>query len=137
MKEICRKIAALFLIAIVLLSSSSFSIYKHFCGDNLVTISTEKLDSCCESEITSQNFNKLIFSEQNCCKNETTIKDIQIFDTNSPNKIAKNTVLFFTSFHHNFIQKTTFVTATKNYYKDFYPPKLVSNKQVLFQTFLI
>lgn len=136
MREVFRKITAVLMVAILLLSTTSFSIYKHFCGDNLVAISTEKVDSCCDSEINIKS-NKLNFSEKDCCKNETSYKDIQIFDTTNSVKITKSQSLFLTSLYYNFIEKSTYVNTTKNYYKDFSPPKLVSNKQVLFQTFLI
>ncbi len=125
------------MVAILLLSTTSFSVYKHFCGDNLVTISTEKVDSCCDSEKTPLKSDQLNFSEKSCCKNETSSTDIQIFDTTNPIKISKGQVLFLTSFFYNFIEKPTYLTITNNYYKDFSPQKLVSNKQVLFQTFLI
>lgn len=136
MREVFRKITAVLMIAILLLSTTSFAVYKHFCGDNLVAISTEKVDSCCDSEISLKS-NKLNFSEKDCCKNETSYKDIQIFDTTNSVKITKSQSLFLTSLYYNFIEKSTYVNTTKNYYKDFSPPKLVSNKQVLFQTFLI
>jgi hypothetical protein len=137
MKEVLRKITAVLMVAILLLSTTSFSVYKHFCGDNLVAISTEKVDSCCESETIPEKPNKLNFSEKDCCKNETSIKDIQIFDASSSIKITKSQTIFLASFYNNFIEKPTFVNNSKNYYKDFSPPTLVSNKQVLFQTFLI
>lgn len=137
MKEVFKKITAVIMVAILLLSTTSFAVYKHFCGENLVAISTEKVDSCCESETVPLKSDKLNFSEEDCCKNETSIKDVQIFDTTNTVKIDKSQTLFLTSFYYNFVEKLTFVNTTKNYYKDFSPPKLVSNKQVLFQTFLI
>lgn len=136
MKEVFKKITAVIMVAILLLSTTSFAVYKHFCGDNLVAISTEKVDSCCDSK-TILKSNTLNFSEKDCCKNETSYKNIQLFDAKSSIKIAKSQTLFLTSFYYSFIQNLTVVTASKNYYKDFSPPKLVSNKQVLFQTFLI
>ena len=136
MKGVFKKVTAVFMVTILLLSTTSFSVYKHFCGDNLVAISTEKVDSCCDSETTLKS-NKLNFSEKDCCKNETALKNIQLFDATSSIKIAKSQTLFLTSFYYIFIKKSTFVNLTKNYYKDFPTPKLVINKQVLFQTFLI
>ena len=137
MKEVLKKISAVLMVAILLLSTTSFAVYKHFCGDNLVAISTEKVDSCCVTENTPLESNKLNFSEEDCCKNEATIKNIQLFDTSSSIKLTKSQTLFLTSFYFNFIEKSTFVNNTKSYYKDFSKPKLVINKQVLFQTFLI
>ena len=136
MREVFRKITAVLMVTIILLSTTSFSIYKHFCGDNLVAITTEKVDSCCDSKITIKS-NKLNFSEENCCKNEATFKKIQLFDYTTSVKIIKSQTLFLSSFYNSFIQNLTIITTSKKNYKDFSPPKLVSNKQVLFQTFLI
>ena len=137
MKKVFRKISAVLMVVILLLSTTSFSVYKHFCGDKLVTISTEKVDSCCESKKAPLKSDTLNFSEKSCCKNETSTTDIQIFDTTNPVKINKSQVLFLASFYYNFIEKPTYLNTTNKYYKDFSPQKLVSNKQVLFQTFLI
>ena len=136
MREVFRKITAVLMVTIILLSTTSFSIYKHFCGDNLVAITTEKVDSCCDSKISIKS-NKLNFSEKNCCKNEATFKKIELFDYTNSVKITKSQTFFLSSFYASFIQNSTIVTISKKYYKDFSPPKLVSNKQVLFQTFLI
>lgn len=136
MKNIFRKISAVLMVAILLLSTTSFSVFKHFCNGNIVAISTEKVDSCCDSESVVKS-NELNFSEKDCCKNETSIKEVVPFDNTTSVKITKSQTLFLTSFYYNFIEKTTFVNTTKNYYKDFSPPNLVLNKQVLFQTFLI
>ena len=136
MREVFRKITAILMVTIILLSTTSFSIYKHFCGDNLVSITTEKVDSCCDSKISIKS-NKLNFSEKNCCKNEATFKKIELFDYTNSVKITKSQTLFLSSFYASFIQNSTIVTTSKKYYKDFFPPTLVSNKQVLFQTFLI
>ncbi|MEX1383075.1 hypothetical protein [Lutibacter sp.] len=136
MKGLFRKIAAVLMVTILLLSTTSFSIYKHFCGDNLVAISTEKVDNCCDSKTTLKS-NNLNFSKKDCCKNETALKNIQLFDTTSSKKIAKSQTLFLASFYFSFIEKLITVDTTIKFYKDFSPPTLVSNKQVLFQTFLI
>jgi hypothetical protein len=136
MKDLYRKITAILMITILLLSTTSFSIYKHFCNDNLVAITTEIVDSCCESKSTIKS-NNLNFSEKDCCKNETSFKSIQPFDATNSIKITKSQTLFLVSFYSNFIKKLTLTTPSKKYFKDFSPPTLVSNKQVLYQTFLI
>lgn len=136
MKDYFRKITAVLMVTFLLLSATSFSIYKHFCNVNLVAITIEKVDSCCNSKKTIKS-NKLNFSEKDCCKNETAFKNTQPFDFTNSVKIIKSQTLFLSSFYYSFIKNSTIVTSSKNYYEDFSPPKLVSNKQVLFQTFLI
>ncbi|WP_372745444.1 hypothetical protein [Lutibacter sp.] len=136
MKDIFRKISAILMVAILLLSTTSFAVFTHFCNGNIVAVSTKKVDSCCESENTIKTDN-LNYSEKDCCKNETSIKEVLPFDNLNSVKIIKSQTLFLTSFYYSFIEKSTLIRTTKNYYKDFSPPNLVLNKQVLFQTFLI
>ena len=136
MKDTFRKISAVFMIAILLLSTTSFSVFKHFCNGKMVAISTEKVDSCCESKSVIKS-DELNFSEKDCCKNETSTKEFLPFDSVNPIKITKSQTFFLTSFYYNFIAKSTVIQISKNFYKDFAPPKISRNIQVLFQSFLI
>ena len=138
MKDFFRKIGAICLIAILMLSTSSFSVFKHFCGDHLVNISFEKVDSCCESEdesttIVNKNLN---FSKKDCCKNETTIKELSIVDYTQTLKISKSKVVFITAFYYSFIESTK-SDSSINFFENFSPPNIIFNKQVQFQSFLI
>ena len=136
MKDTFRKISAVFMIAILLLSTTSFSVFKHFCNGKMVAISTEKVDSCCESENVIKS-DELNFSKKKCCKNETSTKEVLPFDSVNSIKITKSQTLFLTSFYYNFIVKSTVIQISKNFYKELAPPKILQNIQVLFQSFLI
>lgn len=138
MKEFFRKIGAFCLVAILLLSTSSFSVFKHFCGDHLVNISFEKVDSCCETEAESSSIvpNYLNFSEQDCCKNETSVKELSIVDYTQTLKISKSKVVFITAFYYSFIENTIRFSSI-NFFENFSPPNIVFNKQIQFQSFLI
>jgi hypothetical protein len=137
-KDFFLKIGAICLIAVLMLSTSSFSVFKHFCGDNLVNVSFEKVESCCEKEIESNTFisDELNFSEKDCCKNETTIKELSFVDYTKSLKISKSKVVFITAFYYSFIENSTEFSA-KQFFKDFSPPDIVFNKQIQFQSFLI
>lgn len=136
MKETFRKISAVLLVSVLLLSTTSFSIFKHFCNGNMVAISMEKIDNCCKSESVIKSY-KLNFSAQDCCKNETSIKRILPFNDTNASKITKSQQLFLSLFYYNFIENSFFIKIKKNFYKKLTPPNLVFNKQVLFQSFLI
>lgn len=126
------------MVAILMLSTSSFSVFKHFCGDNLVNISFEKIDSCCESEVENNAIvnHKLNFSEKDCCKNETSIKEFSVVDYTETLKISKSKEIFITAFYYSFIENIDDF-STKHFFSDFSPPNIVFNKQIQFQTFLI
>ncbi len=138
MKTIFRKISAVFMVAILLLSITSFSVFKHFCNENLVEISNfSKVDSCCKSKIVSSTFKIVKFSKKDCCKNEIETKINTSFqNTNSLKLIKSQSVLAF-SFYTIFVKKINFTPVNTLFYQDFSPPKILRNKQILFQSFLI
>ena len=137
MKKVTHKIVAIFMVAVLMASTTSLSFYKHFCGDNLVEISFEKVDSCCEFETEAKELSNLNFSEKDCCKNETEIKNILTFDNTKSLKIVKNQIVFFTSFYYTFIDPIEVIHKKTNFYTNFSPPEIVYNKQIQFQSFLI
>jgi hypothetical protein len=56
--------------------------------------------------------------------------------TNSLKLIKSQYVLAF-SFYTIFVKKMNFIKVYTTFYQDFSPPKILRNKQVLFQSFLI
>ena len=138
MKTIFRKISAVFMVAILLLSITSFSIFKHFCNENLVEISNfSKVDSCCKSNIVSSNFKIVKFSEKDCCKNEIEAKINTSFQNTNSLKLIKSQYVLAFSFYTVFVKKMNLTKVNRLFYQDFSPPKILRNKQILFQSFLI
>lgn len=138
MKKVAHKIFTVLMVAILLTSTTSFSVYKHFCDDNLVEISRyAQTDECCDVEIKHTPIPNLNFSEKDCYKSETEISSQLAFENVKTLKLVKNHIVFITSFYHFFIQKDENFYLKTNFYNNFSPPKLVLNKQVQFQSFLI
>lgn len=138
MKNVAHKIISFFMAILLLVATSSFSVYKHFCGDNLVEVSRyTQTDECCAVEIKHKPISILNFSEKECCKNETEITSQLHLENTKPLKLNKNQLVFITSFYYTFINKIEGFTTEKNYYNNFSPPLIVCNKQIEFQTFLI
>jgi len=132
------KIFVICMVAILMLSTTSFSLFKHFCGDNLVNISFEKVESCCQSEIESDKIvnPNLNFSEKGCCKNEATLKNLSLLDITNTVQISKSKAVFITAYNYNFTERFKSFFS-KNYFKDFSLLHIVFNKQIQFQSFLI
>lgn len=138
MRKVVYKIIALFMVTILMVSTTSFSLYKHFCGDSLVEISRYvQTDECCDVEISHKPISELNFSEKDCCKSETETNDILTFESSKSLKIVKNQLVFITAFYYSFIQPIEENITKTNYYNNFSPPKIVYNKQIQFQSFLI
>lgn len=138
MKKVAHKILAVLMVTILLVSTTSFSLFKHFCGDNLVEISRyTQTDECCDKEIKYEQVSFLNFSKKDCCKSEIEFSPQLTFETAKTLKLAKNHVVFITSLYHSFIEKNEIFDIKTNFQNNSSPPKLVLNKQVQYQSFLI
>jgi len=138
LKSILTKILAFFLTALLLFSSVSFTLEKHFCGGQIYSESllgkAEKCGmeaECCmaENDITS-------FSKKSCCKDEIHLLNGSIFEKESPIKLfnkQKDLSLFVLIYAAFFSQKENRSTHFKNYF----PPPNTHNFNILYQIFRI
>lgn len=142
MKETSYKITAMSMALIVLLSTMSFSVDMHFCGDHLVDISMfDKVDTCMMRAEKSKSSSSCeiieIETEMNCCSDiEVTIEgqdDLKI----SFDNLTFEQQQFVFSFAYSFI--SLFETTEKNItpFRYYVPPPLLRDVQILDQTFLI
>jgi hypothetical protein len=134
MKRFLYKIASILMALMVLLSTFSFTVEKHYCGDFLVDISFVGDASSCggQQDISSE------MKIKSCCKDE--IEHLKGQDELLKKTIEeltfnqqKSLVIFAVSFLNVFEE----IQLKKEYFKDFPPPNLYQNYQVLHQSFLI
>ena len=131
MKSIFNKIASVTMALLVLLSTMSFTVEKHYCGDFLVDVSIIGNADSCDMKIDASEM-------KNCCKdevhqiegqNELQQSSVDDFDLSKQQFL----VSFCISYNDLFIENE----SKKIYFKDFSPPEILKNHQVLYQTFLI
>lgn len=134
MKQFFVKISSISLALLVLFSTFSFTVDKHYCGDFLMDISFIGEAKDCGMEMETKRIKK----KKSCCKDET-IKvvgqdDLQL---TSLEKITFEKQQFLIalifSYQNEFINDST----EKIYQKIFPPPEIQYNFQKLYQTFLI
>lgn len=133
MKHFFSKIASFLLAIIVLFSTFSFTVEKHYCGDYLIDVSfLGNVSDSCGVELDG------IIENKNCCKNEIhhiegqdELRQTQIDDFDFSKQ--QFLIYFFDSNANLFVEKE----STKSYYKDFSPPDIFLDYQVFYQSFLI
>ena len=145
MNSLFSKISSLFLTFLVLISTFSVSIDKHFCGENLVDVSyfgnakkcTERVahDVCEDAISTCDDTTKM--SENSCCSNETDYINGQDELKTDFEKLELDTQQFLFTFvvSKYFIRNIAAQQLTVPVY--YSPPKLLIDKQILFETFII
>lgn len=134
-KSIIHKTFSMAMAFLVLLSTISFTVEKHFCGDVLIDIAIfSKADPCCDEGAVT-----LTFAEsKSCCKDQlevvkgqdnlkkTTFEDFQ-FDQQ----------VFITTLYYSYLNLFEGLPEQIIPHKDYSPPNLVTDIQVLDQVFLI
>jgi uncharacterized membrane protein len=131
MKSIFNKIASISMAFLVLLSTMSFTVEKHYCGDFLVDVSIIGNADSCDMKMDLSDIN-------NCCKDE-------IYHIEGQDKLQKNSTDDLSLNQQKIIialvisYQTIFVDVDleKEFYKDFSPPDILQDYQVLYQSFLI
>jgi len=121
---------------LVLVSTVSFAVEKHYCGDYLMAVSVFSTTEACGMAVVDDMVSTSV-EKNNCCKNETEVvkgqdelkfRDFEDFTTFQQ--------LFITSYVYSYInlfEGLQQVTPHKNYS----PPNLIADIQVLDQVFLI
>ncbi|GAA3780619.1 hypothetical protein GCM10022271_11110 [Corallibacter vietnamensis] len=138
MKAVLNKIFSVTLALLVLFSTVSFTVEKHFCGDVLVDMAMFSEAQKCVSDIQLSSIEKAQISKKNCCKDtvhfvkgqsEITIKN---FD-----ELKFIQQAFLASYIYSFINLFEGLPEQIIPHKDYSPPNLVADIQVLDQVFII
>lgn len=138
MKEFFKKISSFLMALIVLFSTFSFTISEHYCGDELVNSSLlSKAKPCSmENQNTSSNSCKTI-EKKKCCSDEQINIEGQD-ELNSPLQILScDQQLFIASFVHSYISLFKESREQLVPFRDYSPPFIVQDIQVLDETYLI
>jgi hypothetical protein len=118
---------------LVLFSTLSITVEKHFCGDNLIDVALFSEAKSCGMKMASETKIKKL-----CCKNE-----VELIKGQDELKITSSDDLDFEKqqFLTNYVYSYTILFESRPKqivtHKDYSPPNLVADIQVLGQVFLI
>ncbi|MFB9056311.1 hypothetical protein ACFFU9_06090 [Mariniflexile ostreae] len=131
-KEGLHKVFSMALALLVLISTVSFTIEKHFCGDVLIDASVFAEVERCGMESAEIQYKK------SCCKDEVdVIQGQDKLKSSSFEDLDFKQQQFITVFA--FVFKNTFKSLSQQVvpHKNYSPPILISDIQVLDQVFII
>lgn len=134
MKPILIKIASSITAILLLLSTFSFTVEKHYCGDFLVDVSyIGAVDGCGMKMDTT-----MISKTKDCCNNEVhNIEGQDELQQNSDFKFDFKNQQFLTAFFISHKDLFADNQSKKTNYKDSSPPEIPIDYRVLYQVFLI
>lgn len=138
MKQIITKIMSVFMAIVVLVSTMSFTVDMHFCGDQLVDTGIFSPAESCGMDMKNSASDSCSVSKKDCCSDEHFIVDGQ-------DELRFNTFDYSIIDHQLFV--ATFITSYINLFeglekefipfKEYSPPNLVSDIRIIHQVFRI
>lgn len=133
MKKAVQKSLSSLLALLVLVSTFSFTVDKHFCGSMLVDLAVFSEAETCGMEMDSE----MGLAEDSCCTNQKTAVEGQDELKISFQSLDLDQQVFLTTFSHTFINLFEGITLEVVPFNDYSPPSLVLDIQILDQVFLI
>ena len=130
---ISNRITSLFLAVLVVFSTLSFTVEKHFCGGHLVDVAVFSEVKKCGMDTSVMNSEK-----KSCCQDKVeVIKGLEDLKIDSNKDLVTVQIAFVKSSDYKF--EVLYVTLPKqiNPHKNYAPPNLVAEITILQETFLI
>ncbi len=131
-----HKVFSVVLALLVLMSTISFIMEKHYCGDTLVDAAIfSKVDTC---GMTLDPASMTVLDKKSCCKNEFEIvKGQDQLKKTAFEELNFDQQLFVTTLFYSYINLFEGLPEQVIPHKDYTSPNLVTDIQVLDQVFII
>jgi hypothetical protein len=139
MKQFFHKSLALFMAAVVLMTTMSFTVDMHYCGDTLVDFSFVKQAETCGMDIIqpTTDCKNPMMSEKSCCSDQQLIIEGQDDLKQDFTQLSFDEQIFVASFIYSYISLFEETESKEISITDHSPPFIRQDLQVLHQTFLI
>ncbi len=138
MKQARQKISSVFMALLVFLSTTSFMVDKHYCGDMLVDVSLFTHAKTCGMEVQKHSVSsECEVAKKSCCSDETLIVNGSDELKTSYNDLSFQQQVFIASFCYTYINLFEGLKENIVPFKEYSPPLLVTDILIQDQTFLI
>jgi hypothetical protein len=136
MKQIFQKIASFLMALLVLISTFSFTVDKHYCGNLLVDQAVFAKAASCGMDMHSTS-EKSMMDEENCCSNQNISIEGQDQLKLSFTSLDFNQQVFLSAFTSSYINLFERLPQQILPFRNYTPPLIVKDILVLNDTFLI
>ena len=136
LKKIIHKGFSVVMAILVLFSTVSFTIEKHFCGDVLIDVAVFTEAQKCVME--AFEMEQAAITKMNCCKDDLELlKGQDVLKSQSYEDLHFDQSVFLSTFVYTYINLFEGLPEQIIPHKDYSPPNLVADIQVLDQVFII
>ena len=132
-----HKILSIAMAFVVLLSTLSFTISKHYCGDTLVDTSLFSKAKSCGMEMQNSSNKDCSIIKKNCCSEEQQLVEGQDNLKLDFTKFDLQQKIFVSTFVYTYINLFEGITKESIHFKDYSPPLIVKDIHALDEVYLI
>ncbi|MCF8715705.1 hypothetical protein JM658_12790 [Joostella atrarenae] len=139
MKSFSHKILAISLALLVFLTTTSFQMDMHYCGDTLVDFSLFHGTSSCGMEKNQQSKTDcdIEISKKSCCSDQQIVNKGQDNFKASFDNLTFEQQTFIASFFYSYLNLYNSLEEKIIPFKDYTPPLIIKDVQKLHETYLI
>ncbi|SEB87757.1 hypothetical protein SAMN04489761_2029 [Tenacibaculum sp. MAR_2009_124] len=139
MKQILKKIVSIAMALVVLVSTMSFTYDLHFCGETLVDVALfSNADSCGMEKVSElKTTEDCSVSKKGCCSDKKVIVEGQNELKQSFDHLSFEHQLFITSYVCSYVNQFKVLHDKVVPFKNYSPPNVIEDIQVLDEVFLI
>jgi hypothetical protein len=137
LKEFLHKTMAIMMACVVLISTMSFTVDMHYCGDTLVDTAIFHKVKTCGMEMQKPSTKDCSITKKNCCSDKQIVLDGQDELHLSFDGLSLEQQQFITSFVCTYSDLFEGVEEDINSYRDYTPPLVVRQIYKLDETYLI
>ncbi|MCF6278765.1 MAG: hypothetical protein L3J14_00275 [Flavobacteriaceae bacterium] len=138
MKQFFHKITAISLTFVVLFSTLSFTVNKHYCGDLLVDATIFGAAKSCGMEMKKNTSDKdCSLAKKNCCTEKQEVIEGQDELKTALETLRFEQQAFIVSYIHSYISLFEVLENDISSYRDYSPPLVVKDIHKLDETYLI
>lgn len=137
MKKILHKIASILMAFVVLLSTMSFTISMHYCGDMLVETAILYEAEGCGMEMEKPSSKNCAIIKKGCCNNEQVSIEGQDELQLQVDTLSLKQQIFLTSFAHTYNNLFKGLSKNISSYEEYEPPLVKSQLFKIDESYLI
>ncbi len=137
MKAILHKIMAITMAWVVLFSTMSFTVDKHYCGDILIDVALFKEAESCGMMMAMASMSSDDMPEMDCCHNEQIVIKGQDELKQSFEKINLEQQQFLVAFYDSYIHLFKISEPQAVPFDGYPPPDIVTDLHILYEQYLI
>ena len=138
MKELSHKILAVLMTFVVLFSTTSFAITKHFCGDTLIdTAVFNKAETCGMEMDLASTVEGCSVIKENCCNDQQILIDGQDEVQIQFDKISFEQKVFIASFIYSYVNLFEGLDKNVSSFEEYVPPIVTNQIYKIDESYLI